>query len=116
MLTLLTKPMKAPCEKIVTELIPSLRAQLVKQLLDDGLKQAEIARKLGITRGAVSQYVKNLRGKKKFSKKTLAKIKRVAKAIEEGKCDGKRIEICCLCSMISDAKCGIHSKVRCGVC
>ncbi len=52
-----------PQEIEVWYIIPSIRAELVKFMLKDGLKQREIAKKLGLRESAVSQYVKKKRGK-----------------------------------------------------
>ena len=52
-----------PCEIIVRTLIPSVRAAITRELLErHGLKQVEVARLLGVTQAAVSQYVRGARG------------------------------------------------------
>lgn len=55
--------MKPPCEVVVKSVLPAIRAMLVKELVERyHLNQAEVARKLGITQPAVSQYLRMLRG------------------------------------------------------
>ena len=50
--------MKTPCELVVSKILPSLRASVVKELSGKhGMKQSEIAKKLGITQASVSQYL-----------------------------------------------------------
>lgn len=50
--------MKTPCELVVSKILPSLRASVVKELSGKhGMKQSDIARKLGITQASVSQYL-----------------------------------------------------------
>jgi hypothetical protein len=58
------KIMKPPCEIIVQDILPALRALLAEQLMQQGLSQAEAAEKLGLTQAAVSQYQRKLRGSK----------------------------------------------------
>ncbi|MFQ5821518.1 MAG: transcriptional regulator [Candidatus Heimdallarchaeota archaeon] len=55
--------MKAPCEIIVTKILPSIRAALVKTLVNEHkMKQVEVAGLLGITQASVSQYMTSARG------------------------------------------------------
>ncbi|MFH1470741.1 MAG: hypothetical protein ABIF01_03265 [Candidatus Micrarchaeota archaeon] len=42
--------------------LPTINAELVKELKKLGVKQISIARAIGVTPAAVSQYVKNKRG------------------------------------------------------
>lgn len=52
-----------PCEIIVRTLIPSVRAAVTRELIEKhGLKQVEVAKLLGVTQAAVSQYVRRARG------------------------------------------------------
>ncbi|MGB9708282.1 MAG: transcriptional regulator [Candidatus Pacearchaeota archaeon] len=67
-------------------LIPAIRKRLVELLEKKGLSDAEISRKLKITRAAVSQYKHKKRGKKlKFPKETTKEIEKAAGSIEKGK-------------------------------
>lgn len=53
-----------PCELAVRVIIPSLRALVAKELIQNhSLKQQEVASVLGVTQSAISQYVRNARGK-----------------------------------------------------
>lgn len=54
--------MKTPCELVVGKIMPSIRASVVKELSGKyHMKQADIARKLGITQASVSQYLSSTR-------------------------------------------------------
>ena len=54
--------MKTPCELVVSKIMPALRASVVKELSHKyRMKQADIARKLGITQASVSQYLSSTR-------------------------------------------------------
>jgi len=73
--------MKPFCEVIVTDVLPALRALITHELMNThGLNQIEIAKKLGITQPAISQYIKGLRGRKV---KVLAKNESVMRMIKE---------------------------------
>lgn len=53
-----------PCEKAVVQLLPTFRSLIARELTNThGLKQVEVAEKLGITQPAVNQYLHMKRGK-----------------------------------------------------
>jgi hypothetical protein len=55
--------MKTPCEIVTTKILPTVRAEIVKNLVVSyGMKQLEVAAKMGITQAAVSKYVSSSRG------------------------------------------------------
>ena len=59
-------PMKIPCELIVWYVLPSIRRELARELVQKHhLSQAEVARKFGVTDAAISQYLKAKRGTNK---------------------------------------------------
>jgi len=63
-------------------LIPGIRKEFIKILEKQGIHDAEIARKLHITKSAVSQYNHKKRGKKlNFPKEIGREIKKSAKNI-----------------------------------
>jgi predicted transcriptional regulator len=95
--------MKSPCEKIVQELLPSIRSEIVRELAGGGLKNADIARKLGITRSSVGLYLKKRRGAKSLDKKMKIAVKKIAKQLAK---ENKKIEACTICRAISGKKCG----------
>lgn len=54
--------MKTPCELVVGKIMPAMRASVVKELSGKyHMKQAQIARSLGITQASVSQYLSSTR-------------------------------------------------------
>jgi len=54
--------MKTPCELVVGKIMPAMRASVVKELSNKyHMKQADIARRLGITQASVSQYLSSSR-------------------------------------------------------
>src|SRR3989344_5184961 len=50
-----------PQEIEVWYILPAIRRELAKHLINSGLKQKEVAVKLGVTEAAVSQYMKDKR-------------------------------------------------------
>ena len=55
--------MKTPCEIIVWNVVPIIRKEFAKNLIENhGLNQRKVADKLGITESAVSRYVSGKRG------------------------------------------------------
>ncbi len=73
--------MKPYCEIVSQELLPALRALIAKRLIEKyELTQENAARKLGLTQSAISQYKREIRGKKV---KILEKDEIVDRKIEE---------------------------------
>lgn len=104
--------MKPPCELIVWYVLPTIRAELAKELKTLGLTQKEISERLGITQAAVSQYMKEKRGKGIPINKEVGKaIKKLAKEIKNDK-DKKDIipGMCLICAIVksSGSLCDLH--------
>ncbi len=98
-------PIKPPCEIIVQAIIPAIRSELVRILFNvHGIKQTEIAEKLGITQPAVSQYITGSRGNYPglFEEHPDIReyIEEMAKDIASGKIDGKNISMCGPCQFL----------------
>jgi len=53
--------MSLPQEIEVWFIIPAIRRELAKAMMKSGLKQKDIAKKLGVTAAAISQYLKSKR-------------------------------------------------------
>ena len=51
------------CDMMVRNLLPPMRAEMVSRLVNkQGISQSDAARKLGVTRAAISQYMSRKRG------------------------------------------------------
>tara|TARA_Y100000310_G_scaffold341089_1_gene439071 strand:- start:12258 stop:12644 length:387 start_codon:yes stop_codon:yes gene_type:complete len=75
-----------PQEIEVWYIIPALRRELAKSMIEAGLTQKKVAEHMGITEAAVSQYISNKRAKEVvFSNAVLDEIKKSAKRIMEDK-------------------------------
>ncbi|MFC1728451.1 transcriptional regulator [Nanoarchaeota archaeon] len=74
--------MDMPQEIEVWYVIPALRRELVRAMVDKDMKQKDIAKYLDITESAVSQYLSGKRGKGiEFEKDMLDEIKKSVEII-----------------------------------
>ena len=90
-------------------IIPAIRIELISILEKHDLSDAEISRKLGITKSAVSQYKHKKRGKKlNFPKSIQKEIEKSAEKIAKGKSAGAEIS-----KIINDIK---KCRYICNVC
>lgn len=118
--------MKIPCELIVWYVLPSIRKELARVLVEEShLSQKEVANKLGLTESAISQYLKSKRGDElKFSQEILDEIKLAAEEIATSNNESLVIEkICKICHVIKNkgSLCQLHksddSKLdNCSIC
>lgn len=107
--------MRPPCEIVVWYIIPTIRSELAKELLNLGMKQKEISELLDITQPAVSQYISDKRGHGiKFTDETQELIKIFARDLVDGKVDKTGIisRICGICKQIKteDIICHLHKE------
>jgi predicted transcriptional regulator len=106
--------MKPPCELIVWYVIPTIRAELAKEMVKLGLSQKEVSEKLGITQSAVSQYVKDKRGRGiPVNKQVRKAIKALAKDVASGNEAMDVIPgICAVCAIVksSGSLCELHRQ------
>jgi predicted transcriptional regulator len=55
--------MRPPCEIMVQKVLPAIRVEIARLLMQEhGLQQQDIAKRLGVSKAAVSQYVSAKRG------------------------------------------------------
>jgi predicted transcriptional regulator len=118
--------MRPPCEIVVWYVIPSIRSELAKELLNLGMKQKEISELLDITQPAVSQYISDKRGHGiKFNDDVQELIREFAMDLKDGKLNQSGIisRICDLCRKIKTeyVVCQLHKEkdnipVNCNAC
>lgn len=95
--------MKSPCEEIVWDVLPSIRAAIAEELIKRGISQKEVSRMLGITPPAVSQYVSKKRGYNiEFREDIREAIGKLAGDLIEKKVDDLVKRICEICRMLQD--------------
>ena len=110
--------MRPPCEVVVKEVLPAIRAMLVKELIErHRLSQIKVARKLGITQPAVSQYLRMLRGAGRGSVllKNIEKyVRGLADDIARGKLKRKQVieRYCMICRSMGQREliCLLHMR------
>ena len=77
--------MKPPCEIVVWYVIPAIRSELAKELLNLGMKQKDVSELMDITQPAVSQYITDKRGSGiKLHEGVREMIKDFARELSEG--------------------------------
>ena len=97
--------MKSPCEQIVWDVLPSIRAALAEELVKRGISQKEVSKMLGITPPAVSQYVSKKRGYNiEFREDIRQSIGMLADDLIEERVRGSELvpRICEICRMLQD--------------
>jgi len=68
-----------PCESAVKYKVPAIKAELARKLKKEGKSQKDIAKLLGVTEAAVSQYLSGKRAGKQRKAKELNSIPDVCK-------------------------------------
>ena len=113
-----------PQEIEVWYVLPALRKEIARVLIEKGLKQKDVAKTMGITEASVSQYVKGKRGAElkfnKESRKTIEKkISRITKSPENF---SKELSNLSKHIMNKGVVCNFHKKrdrkvpVKCSIC
>ena len=85
------------CDTMVRSLLPPMRAEMVFRLVQkQGLSQSDAAKKLGVTRAAVSQYMSRKRGagEVELSSELDLMIDRWALAVVTGESDINLCDVC----------------------
>ncbi len=104
--------METPCQKIVWDLVPAIRASLAIELVKKGQSQATSAKLLGIAPSAVSQYISGKRGYRiEFQGETKELIEKLAQDLIENKVDWF-VRICKICVSARGIESNCNS--RCG--
>ncbi len=95
--------MKSPCEEIVWDVLPGIRAAIAEELVKRGQSQKEVSKILGITPPAVSQYVSKKRGYNiEFREDIRAEIGRLADDLIAKKVDDLTARICGICKSLQE--------------
>ncbi|WP_235282876.1 transcriptional regulator [Methanosarcina sp. 1.H.T.1A.1] len=91
--------METPCQKIVWDLVPAIRASLAIELVNRGQSQAASAKLLGIAPSAVSQYISGKRGYRiEFQGETKELIEKLAQDLIDNKVEDFVPRICKICT------------------
>jgi len=108
--------MYVPCELMVLHVLPRIRALVAEELVNvRGVSQVRVARILGITQPAVSQYLRKARSKSIKALEDDPVISRELSRIAKTAADGGDIstKMCGLCRKLrkSMALCSLHKSV-----
>ena len=78
--------MESPCQRIVWDVLPAIRAAIAVELVTCGVSQVEAARMLEIAPSAVSQYLSGKRGYRiEFENDVKQSIEQLAADLKKGK-------------------------------
>jgi hypothetical protein len=93
--------MQAPCQKIVWDVLPAIRAAIALELVKCSVSQVEAARMLEIAPSAVSQYLSGKRGYRiEFEGDVKLSIEILAKDLKDRKVDNLVARICDICRQL----------------
>ena len=111
--------MESPCQRIVWDVLPAIRAAIAVELVKCGVSRVEAARMLEIAPSAVSQYLSGKRGYRiEFENDVKRSIEQLAEDLKEGKNVNLVKRICDVCRQLreGDEQCGGSSTAseRCG--
>jgi uncharacterized protein len=109
--------MEAPCQKIVWDVLPAIRAAIAVELVRCGVSQVEAARMLEIAPSAVSQYLSGKRGYRiEFEDKVKESIAQLAQDLIDRKQINVVERICGICRQLREegGACASLVSGRCG--
>lgn len=103
--------METPCQKIVWDLVPAIRASLAIELVKKGQSQATAAKLLGIAPSAVSQYISGKRGYRiEFQGETKELVEKLAQDLIDNRVADFVVRVCEICVSAR----GIENKCNSG--
>jgi uncharacterized protein len=109
--------MDAPCQKIVWDVLPAIRAAIAVELVRNGVSQVEAARMLEIAPSAVSQYISGKRG---YRVEFEEDVKKSVSVLAQDLIDKKEVNlverICGICQQLrnSEGGCAVSASLPCG--
>jgi len=102
--------MESPCQKIIWDVLPAIRAAIAVDLVRFGVSQVEAARMLEIAPSAVSQYLSGKRGYRiEFEHDVKKSIGMLAQDLKDGKqinLKGRTCDICRQLRQGDENRCG----------
>ena len=118
--------MRTVCEIVVNDILPTLRAAVAKELIASyNLNQGEVAKLLDVSQPAVSQYLRQLRGKPYFvdDKVVSSEIKDLAGQLYNKQIDSSAVgtKMCAISKIVLESGLlkdsgGYHKVDSCIVC
>ncbi|MEI6293901.1 MAG: transcriptional regulator [Methanomicrobiales archaeon] len=97
--------MEAPCQKVVWDILPAIRAAIAVELVKCGVSQVEAARMLEIAPSAVSQYLSGKRGYRiEFENDVKRSIEQLAEDLKDLKQVNLVKRICEICHQLREGE------------
>ncbi len=94
---------KLPCQEVVWDLLPAIRAALAAALVRKGHSQLQAARLLDTAPAAISQYLSGKRGYRiEFDDDIRAEIERAADELASGDDANVSARLCAICRSIRE--------------
>lgn len=112
--------METPCQKVVWDILPAIRAAIAVELVKCGVSQVEASRMLEIAPSAVSQYLSGKRGYRiEFENDVKRSIEQLAEDLKDKKEVNLVKRICTICQQLREGEehtCGglTEEKGSCG--
>ena len=109
--------MEAPCQKIVWDVLPAIRAAIAVELVRHGVSKVEASRMLEIAPSAVSQYLSGKRGYRiEFEDDVKRSIELLAGDLKNGKQVNLVKRTCDICRQLreGDEGCATPPETQCG--
>jgi predicted transcriptional regulator len=109
--------METPCQKIVWDVLPAIRAAIAVELVSGGVSQVEAARMLETAPSAVSQYLSGKRGyRMEFEDEVKKSIVMLAEDLISKKQVNVIERICGICQQLRNGEggCAGPAPERCG--
>jgi hypothetical protein len=97
--------METPCQKIVWDVLPAIRAAIAVELVRHGASQVEAAHMLEIAPSAVSQYLSGKRGYRiEFEDDVKRSIGHLAQDLKDGKQISLVKRMCGICCQLREGE------------
>ena len=104
--------MEAPCQKIVWDVLPAIRAAIAVELVRGGVSQVGAARMLEIAPSAVSQYLSGKRGYRlEFENEVKKSIAELARDLIDQKQVNVIERVCGICRQLREGEGGCAAIV-----
>jgi predicted transcriptional regulator len=103
--------MDAPCQRIVWDVLPAIRAAVAVQLVKCGVSQAEAAKLLHLVPATISQYVSGKRGYRiVFEGGVQQSIEKLAEDLKRGEPIDLTLRICEICRLLREGETQCQSE------
>jgi uncharacterized protein len=108
--------MKLPCQIIVWDVLPAIKAAIAADLVQYGASRQEAAQLLDTAPSAISQYLSGKRGYRiDFEGDVKASVDRLARDLLGGQVDDLALRICAICRQLREdaTVCGQRDTREC---